>query len=61
MLICTFGFGFDKKPVLLYLGDDMAAAIFAEKVAIESARFHHINTYRDPTPVKTFDLTEQEL
>jgi hypothetical protein len=55
------GFGFDNKPIMLYVGDSMADAIFAERVALQSSRFHHVNTYRNPPATKTFDLTEQKL
>lgn len=61
MLIFTVGFTFDRKPVPLYVGNDMAAAIFAERVGLESARFSRVDTYRNPIPEIVVDFTDSNL
>ena len=55
MFTFTIGFGFDNKPVCLYIGESLAKAEFAALVARESGRFHHLDIFRNPIPDKIYD------
>jgi hypothetical protein len=55
MISFTFGFTHDGKAILLYFGESFAKAEFAERVALESKAYHHVNLYRDLIPDRIYD------
>jgi hypothetical protein len=51
----TFGFTQDGKRIMLYCGPSLAAAKYAQDVALLSGAYRYVDLFPNPIPDKLYD------